>query len=340
MAAKPKTINGLMKYLRDEKGMSISGSAQKRKLKNIGYYHGYKGYRYINKPGNQVSYATFDQLVSVYDFDTQVKTLLYPHVMYIETAIKNHVLDVVVSEVNSDNFIVIYNTLLDDYKRFSTAGKTYPNTKARKAAEEKFKRALKRRLELRNRIYRVQTEAFSNDNRIAKHYVGKDQALPIWSTFELLSLGEFGYFVSCLNQATRSKVSSGLGIRPADDSSALLPQRLIYATRDLRNAIAHNDVVFDARFRTGGIDSQVGNAICNVSGLSALTFDTITDWIALIIYQLKLLQVPKTDMRRLISGFEEAVNKLHSNIPTSIFNQIIHTNHNAKIAALKNYISS
>lgn len=30
---KPKSTNALMKYLRDEKGMSITGSYQKRKLK-------------------------------------------------------------------------------------------------------------------------------------------------------------------------------------------------------------------------------------------------------------------------------------------------------------------
>lgn len=39
----PKTLNSLMKHLR-ESGIAIGGSSQKRKLKNIGYYHGYKGY--------------------------------------------------------------------------------------------------------------------------------------------------------------------------------------------------------------------------------------------------------------------------------------------------------
>ena len=38
----PKTLNSLMKHLRDG-GIAIDGSAQKRRLKNIGYYHGYKG---------------------------------------------------------------------------------------------------------------------------------------------------------------------------------------------------------------------------------------------------------------------------------------------------------
>ena len=89
MKKHPKSIDGLMRYLRDEKGIQISGSAQKRKLMNIGYYHGYKGYRYIRTPGRHVAYRNFDELMAVYRFDTQLKGLFYPIVMEIETAFKN-----------------------------------------------------------------------------------------------------------------------------------------------------------------------------------------------------------------------------------------------------------
>lgn len=98
---KPKSTNALMKYLRDEKGMNIQGSTQKRKLRNIGYYHGYKGYRYIRRPANQIIYSEFDELLAVYDFDSQMKSLLYPSVMLIETALKNYVLDVIVGLTGS-----------------------------------------------------------------------------------------------------------------------------------------------------------------------------------------------------------------------------------------------
>lgn len=47
-----KSINGLMKYLREEHNILIQGSLDKQHLKSVGYYHGYKGYRYIKKPSN------------------------------------------------------------------------------------------------------------------------------------------------------------------------------------------------------------------------------------------------------------------------------------------------
>ena len=335
---RPKSIDSLMRYLRDQKGIAIAGSTQKRKLMNIGYYHGYKGYRYINTPTNQVMYRSFDELVAVYDFDLQLKSFLYPAVMLIETALKNYVLDVIVTSIHSDSFIDVYNQLLDNYKSFSTAGRSFKNGDDRRKAEEKYKRELKKRLDLRNRIYKIQTEAFSNGNKIANHFLISGESMPIWAIFELLTLGEFGHFVSCLNQACRTKISQKLGIRPVDDTNAVLPQRLIYAIKDLRNAIAHNDVVFDTRFKTSSIDKQVSNAICNVSSIGPLTFETITDWLILVIYILKLLKVTKTEMKRLIASYDEAVEKLHSSVTTSVFNQIIHTDNHTKISKLRNFV--
>ena len=336
----PKTIDALMRHLRDEKKISINGSSQKRKLMNIGYYHGYKGYRYIGKATNVVPYKSFDELVAIYEFDAQLKAVFYPFVMQIETALKNYVLEVIVGEIHSDSFIDAYSRLLDNYKMFSTSGKQFKTKKDLEQAEDKYKRELKRRLDLRNRIYKVQTESFANGNKIAVHYLNKDVNLPIWAVFELLSLGEFGHFVSCLNFSCRKTISAKIGVRQSDDATALMPQRLIYATKDLRNAIAHNDVIFDARFRTSNIDKQVRNAISNATGVLNLNFDTVTDYLVLIVYQLSLFKMSKNDMKRLISSFEECTERLRVAIPFKVYSQIIRTDNNAKIAALRKFIRS
>ena len=335
---RPKTINSLMKYLRDKKGIHIEGSSQKKRLMNIGYYHGYKGYRYINKPSKQIPYSDFEELLAIYDFDSQLKSLFYPCVMKIETALKSYVLETMVASTHSDSFNDAYTMLLDNYKMFSTTGKTFKTDKDREKAETKFKHELKKRLDLRNRIYKVQTDAFGNDNKIAGHFLSHDMNIPLWGIFELLSLGEFGHFVSCLNYNCRVSISKELGITPSDDTNAMLPQRLIYSIKDLRNSIAHNDVIFDTRFRTGNIDKQVSNAILNASGVSNVNFTTITDYLVLIIYIMKLLGETKTEMKRVISGYTDIVEKLRTQIPISVFNQIIYTDNNVKIKALKSFV--
>ena len=162
--------------------------------------------------------------------------------------------------------------------------------------------------------------------------------LPIWAIYELLSLGEFGPFVSCLNFPCRQAISSKLGIRASDDSNALLPQRLIYVIKDLRNAIAHNDVVFDTRFRTNKIDRQVCNAISNATNVPNLNFETITDYLVLIVYLLSLLRISKNDSKRLISSYIECTERLRKAIPANVYSQIIRTDNSSKVVALRKFI--
>ncbi len=99
----PKTLNSLMKHLRSS-GIAIGGSAQKRTLKNMGYYHGYKGYRFAGKASNRLPLTDFGQLAALYDFDSKLKALFYPRVMAIETALKNYTIEAVVLDAGSSSF--------------------------------------------------------------------------------------------------------------------------------------------------------------------------------------------------------------------------------------------
>lgn len=337
--SKPKNIDSLMEYLKDEKGIAIDGDLQKRQLMNIGYYHGYKGYRYIKNPKKIIPYSNFEELVAIYEFDAGLKALFYPLVMKIETAFKNYALEVIIDKSKSENFSYIYNTLLNNYKSFSPNQKNYSSEEKRKEAENKYYNEINRRLSLRDKIYKIQTNAFGNNNKIARHYLTKDANLPIWAIFELLCLGDFGTFVSCLNKKCRKALSEKLGIVQADDTAAMMPQRLIFAIKDLRNSIAHNDVIFDTRFCSGDIASQLGNAIKNATQISNLNFKTITDYLVLIVYQLKLLQISKHEMNKIILDFEGIVQILRDNISIKIFNKIIYTDNRKKLEMLKKFVT-
>lgn len=336
---KPKSIEDLMAILRQEKGIAIAGAEQEQALRTMGYYHGYKGYRYIRTPGNRIAYTRFEELAAIYDFDVQLKALFYPWVMKIETALKNQVLEVLLEAADSASFPVVYQSLMDDYKRLSPPKGSGQSPAEHRRAEERFKSALKHRLDVRDRIYAVQTKAYQADDPIAAYYLRQDRNLPLWAIFELLSLGEFGHLVSCLNQSCRAEISRRLGIRQGDDTGAFLPQRLIYATKDLRNAIAHNDVIFDTRFRTGRIDRQIVQAITHASRIRGLTFQTVTDYLVLLVYQLKLLRVPGAALAETTDHFQNLAETLRGQIPIAVFHQILHTDSGTKMSQLKHYIS-
>lgn len=338
MDKKPKSINGLMKYLRTQKGMKIQGSSQKLKLTNMGYYHGYKGYRYINNPNNIIPYSDFSELNAIYNFDLKLKSLLYPHVMFIETALKNRVLEVLIDKTHSSRFGDIYSKILIDYKSFSTTGKIYATPNAKSNVDKEFKKALKRRLELRDKIYRVQTQSFAKGNRIVEHFYNNHQNLPIWSIFELLSLGEFGHFLSCIEINTRLDISKKLGIRVSDDANGKLTEQIVYTIRDLRNAIAHNDVIFDTRFKTRNISKQLKSNIKNSTSIANINFESITDYIILMTYILKLLGVTKIELKKFITEFQNMTTELKAIIPSNIYNQIIPQDTPSKLIKITNYI--
>lgn len=322
----PKSINALMKIMRDSKGIQISGKTQKKKLRYMGYYHGYKGYRYCGSPSQPLSYNDFNQLQAVYDFDINLKAVLYPNIMFLETTIKNYVLESIIRETQSDQFIDTYNIAMNDYK-------SYP------VNDQRFKTALEKRLNVRNKIYSVISRDYGRSN-IVNHYYNNDRPLPIWAIFELLSLGEFGNFISCLNMKVRRDISRSIGIKTSVDPDGKMVEKIIFVLKDLRNAVAHNNTVFDGRFRTRNIDRRIARYITSETQVNNITFGSIVDYILLIAFIMAILERSKTEILSYIKQFEDICQKLNKSVPFNIYSKIVYTDTNAKLNAFKSYIKA
>ena len=59
------TINQLMKYLRSKHNIAVK-SNQAQDLRNMGYYHGFKGYRFIRVPSQRISFTSLDEIIYVF----------------------------------------------------------------------------------------------------------------------------------------------------------------------------------------------------------------------------------------------------------------------------------
>ena len=321
---KPKSINSLIKYMRDKKGIAISGSTQKKKLRYMGYFHGYKGYRYCYSPSSLLPYTGFNELQAVYEFDMSLKAILYPQIMFLETTIKNYALENILKQSGSERFADIYTKLLNDYKTFPVGSREY-------------KESITKRMNVRNKIYSVISRDYGRNN-IVNHYYDKDKAVPIWAIFELLSLGEFGNFLSCVNVAVRKNISGDVGIKSSVDSDGKMLEKIVYTLKDLRNSVAHNNTVFDTRFKTGKVNNRISKYIMSELSISNVTFDTIVDYIVLIAFVMSLLKCPKTQIQQFIHQFEDACDDFRKNVPANIYSKIIYTDTKAKLTGIKNII--
>ena len=323
-----KTTDGLMRHLRDN-GIAISGSAQKRQLLNTGYFHGYKGYRFFKNASNQLPFTTYNEVYATIQYDSALKNLLYGKMMFIETAVKNIALEGILINANSESIQDMYDKVVSGYK----------NAPSHYSPEQK-KKLQQNKLNLQNSIQSSLANAYRKNNPKITHFynnVGYSD-VPIWALFEIMTMGDFGYLLSCLTYDVRDDISRRIGLNLSSDTDRQLIFKYIYTLKDLRNAIAHNSVVFDTRFRN--IDPTPAMKQCLISeiGLPYVNFKTIGDYVILMCYYLKMLHVPKTEIKAFIRDFEKLTSDYGASVNPSVAHTVIHPDLSARMSLLKNYI--
>ncbi|MFF3025663.1 Abi family protein [Gottfriedia sp. NPDC057948] len=320
-----KTTNGLMRHLRDTHNISISGSKNKKDLLNMGYYHGYKGYRFIGQSQNKIPFTNFDEVVAVHQFDTNLKTLLYPNIMLIETAIKNYTLNTLIG-LGPVDFEHVFSHLLNDYKKYSVGN-------------SKYRDKMKKRLDLRDKIHESITYNYSDQKAVIQHFFHNNKPIPLWAIFEVINLGVFGFFLQCLNQDTRIAITEDLGMHSTShNQNGRILEDIIFLIKELRNAVAHNSVVFDCRFKKTTPPARLKEYIQSATGIANIMFDNIIDYLIIVIFLLKKLGIPKTDLKRIVRNFSTESEKLRSEIPVSVHTSIMGSNLRNKISSLMNFI--
>lgn len=319
-----KRTDGLMKHLRAS-GIEINGSKQKRELLNMGYYHGYKGYRFIKKSTNTIPFTDFEELSAIYNFDMNLKTLFYPYIMAIETALKNYTLDTLVSfgKLDMEN---AFKNFLDDYKSEPRNSK-------------KYKYKMQDYLKLQKKIYGA-IQFHYPKNQVITHHLHNGDAIPLWAVFEILDMGSFGLFLKCLNESIRIRVCESLELEHTSlDREGRLVENIIFSLKEMRNAVAHNNVIFDCRFTgNSSVNSNLKTYVNLETKINNVHFNFVIDYFILVIILLKKLYRSKTELKRIINAFKEETEKLRNLIPTPIYHNIIGTDLNLKIEGLRNYI--
>ena len=323
-----KSTDDLMQHLR-EHGISISGSSQKQQLINTGYFHGYKGYRFFVSSSNRLPFTSYDEISATIQYDTKLKSLLYGKMMFIETALKNIALNTIMTEIGSSSIYDMYDKAINSYKN-APAG-------TRNDIKKKYQN---NKLNLQGTIQNSIASAYRKENPKITHFYNNIHynEVPIWAIFEILTMGNFGYLLSCLTIDMREKISRAIGINLSCDTYRELLYKYVYALKDLRNAIAHNDVVYDTRFKKMDPSRPMRQCLILEFGMPYINFKTIGDYMILICYYLKLLKVPKTEINTFIQEFEEITNNYSISVKHDVSSITIHPDLASRMDLLKNSI--
>lgn len=323
-----KTTDALMRHLRDS-GIAISAGKQKRQLINTGYFHGYKGYRFFRNTQNRLPFTSYDEVYATIQYDSELKALLYGKMMYIETAVKNIALESILVNSNSESIQKMYDKVVSGYH----------NAPANATTDQKRKMQ-QNKLNLQDSIQSNLAYAYKKNNPKITHFynnVGYSE-VPVWALFEIMTMGDFGYLLSCLTYDVRDDISKRLGLNLSCDTNRELIYKYIFTLKDLRNAIAHNAVVFDTRFRNIDPTNAMKQCLRLEIGLPYVNFKTIGDYIILMCYYMKLLKVPKTEIKAFIREFEKITDHYRQAVNANVAEMVIHPDLLSRMTILKNFI--
>lgn len=318
------SIYQLMKHLRNHHSISVK-SNQTQSLRNIGYYHGFKGYRFVRTPNQRIRFSSLDQVLALNRFDMQLKTLFYPKVMFIENALKSYVIESVLAESKSENLDTIFNTSVTDYRSYTPGS-------------DQYQKQFTKRMTLKGKINSALIRDYSSSKQTVNHFFNNDRPIPIWAIFESLTLGEFGTFFSCSNKNVKLRTSAIMHLPTNLDSDGKLTEYMIYAIKDLRNAVAHNNMIFDTRFQTGSINRRLVSLLEHETGITNLDFKYIDAYIVLITYTLRKMGETKTSCKQFIATFESCTDNLRNQLSINVCNQILGTQQRAHLQQLQNFI--
>lgn len=315
-----------MKYLRNTHHINVK-SSQTQALRNMGYYHGFKGYRFIREDTNRVNFSSLDEIIALNKYDMRLKTVLYPKVMFIENALKSYVIEALLADSKSENFDVIYNKSLTAYRII-----------LRGAVHIKQSTRYTKRMNLKGKINAALVRDY-NKRSVVAHFFNNDITIPVWAIFETLALGEFGTLYDCACTNVKLYVSNIMKLPTNLDSDGMNTKFFIFTVKDLRNAIAHNNVIFDTRFKTGKIDQRLVTLLETEVGISNIDFKYMDAYIIMITYFLRKMGETKTACKQFVASYQQQTEYLRNELPINIYNQVVGTQHRPNMNALQKFIS-
>lgn len=313
-----KRIDGLMRHLRDNCGIDISGGKKKRQLTQYGYYHGYKGYRFFKRSNNRIPYTNFDEIIAVIEYDNELKKTVYPALMFLEMSIKNIALSEIVPNMKDTSIHSIYREKMND---------------------DITNRKLKvKRLKIRDRVQISLSNSYTHKNTMVSHFYNRGLEVPLWGIFEIMMLGDFADLLQCLNKDMREKIADSLNMNVRYDTNSVLLPNALFTIKSLRNATAHNNIIFDARFKDRDVDKNLIHWVEAETNITGIKFESLSDYMALIFCMLKHVGYPKIKSMQLLAEYRKCLDSLYKRVPLPIYNKIVHTGIPGKLSKLEIFI--
>lgn len=234
-----KTLNRQLIILR-ERGLDDAHAKAKRSLEQIGYYSLINGYKWMflarDSNGNIIhpevykDDASFDEIKSLYDFDFELRAILYRALLKYETMLGAEIAYRFSEQHQEEHAYLAMDNFSRNPQQVSSVVGTISSLSS---------------------TIKKYSDRNKGKNAI-KHYVNKHGHVPLWVLVNFLTFGELNYFYSNCTQDIQltiakdfqhtKKVSYGGSPQPAITPNAIMD--INQMVNIFRNAVAHGEITY------------------------------------------------------------------------------------------------
>ncbi|WP_373892493.1 Abi family protein [Weissella confusa] len=303
-----KTLNQQLKILRD-RGLNVPSNA-KRSLEQNGYYAIINGYKWsflqrdskgtVISPEQFVNGANFSEIQSLYDFDRELRSILFESLLKYE---------------NTLNATVSY--------RFSEA---HPEEHSYLAIDNFTRDPQKVQSVVRtiSSLSNVVKNKSGQDNAI-KHYVNKHRHVPLWVLVNFLTFGDINFFHQIMTNDLRITVAKDFThfqrrSYPGQFIAGIQPEAIDSVNQlvnHFRNAVAHGEITFSKKiFKTPNLrpfKAALGNPNIPLNSQAGV-FE--------LLIGLKVV-LPKKDFKKLAHRIDELIRDYQNDFKSITFNSVL-----------------
>lgn len=124
------------------------------------------------------------------------------------------------------------------------------------------------------------------------------------------------------------------------DTNRMLLSSMLYTIKSLRNSVAHNNIIFDTRFKDRKISTILKKWIEKETNISNITLYSLIDYIIVVCCILKRIDFSRIRATNLLEKYKEENQRLSSRVPINIYQTILQQNIANKISKLEIYLQS
>ncbi|GAX07995.1 abortive infection bacteriophage resistance protein [Secundilactobacillus silagincola] len=238
-----KTLNQQLKILR-KRGLEVSPSA-KRSLEQFGYYSIINGYKWlflqrnskgkVIKPEKYVYGSTFDEIHSLYDFDKELRSILYDALLEYESNLGAEI-SYRFSELHPEEHSYL---AMDNYSRDANDISSVVGT-----------------ISSLSHVIKQKSSRTQSDNAI-KHYVNKHGHVPLWVLVNFLTFGDLNYFYHNSTENLKIIIAQDFSdkykrsYRKPIKISVNSMEAINHLVNHFRNAVAHGEITYSKLLSKG-----------------------------------------------------------------------------------------